>query len=352
MFRSLRMLATSFTLLSVLILSGTLLYAQEDGFTPATAITVTAASSGNFYNSRRGEVGVKSDLTAQCTADVSFTPPYYDDFWFKYSAAKDEKLIYFEALTLQGTDDDFLAILFVYEQTESGLSLIGCHGDGAAWILSLRPGRTYLFRVVALSSIWWEGDWSAYLGHGGWMQLYILSSPIGVYRYRAEGDRLDALWNDQLQDLIVIYSTSPNFFCDPNDPTTTPVKWDETLLRNGVDHFRSGGNVYTKVYRPTNFEEAVNSLLTDYCDFMRNDSSVGEGIAKLANNDNNKLVTGNKSDTWDVSLMGHLAAATNECSSGAARLQFHYTEYCPKEGCDTSFLRNMFGPQLTCAKPK
>ena len=84
--------------------------------------------------------------------------------------------------------------------------------------------------------------------HGGTITLYVLSSPIGVWRYRGEEELLGWFWNDQSPPLIGIISTSPNFFCDSSDPTTTPRKFRETLIRNGTDHVLTYGGTFTRRY--------------------------------------------------------------------------------------------------------
>ncbi len=336
----------------VLVLSGTALLAQP-GYTPGEAITVTAASPPPIYNSRRLPDSVAFNWPEACG---SYSAPFYDEFWFKYTAAKDEKVVYFGASTWEGNPDDFMAILFVYEETESGLSQIGCHAWPSSWILSVRPGRTYLVMVAALSSApGWED--SPLLKHGGTITLYVLSSPIGVWRYRGEEELLGWFWNDQSPDLIGIISTSPNFFCDSSDPTTTPRKFRETLIRNGTDHVLTMGDVYTKVYRPDSFDAGMALLNSDqgWCAFDTTTWLVAQGVAQYSGKDNNVMVTGDKSDAWSESVIGRLDDVTGNCRSGATQFKWHYEAYCPK-GTDQLTcpytMRNVFGPKLTCDSPK
>ena len=125
MLRSPRMLAISFMLFFVLVLSGTALLAQP-GYTPGEAITVTAASPPPIYNSRRLPDSVAFNWPEACGSDSA---PFYDEFWFKYTAAKDEKKSSISGHRLgRVTPDHFMAILFVYEETESGRRSVAMRG--------------------------------------------------------------------------------------------------------------------------------------------------------------------------------------------------------------------------------
>jgi hypothetical protein len=244
-----------------------------------------------------------------------------------------------------GAVNDFAAILFVYEQSESGLSQIGCHANGANWILSLRPGRTYLFRVAAMSYA--PGYDPQYLGHGGNMGLYIESSPFGVNRFKGTTDWNWGYWGDTTQGLIALISTSPDFFCGP--AATDPVGWKSTTIRNGTIHTVGKGTAYAAVYRPPDFEAALNM---EYCSLVAmTDWRVAEGMANWSWHDNNAAMTGGKSDVWGQRVTGQLTDLTGQCRSGTTGLQWHWILQCSKgtdvDSCEYS-TPTLFGPKLTC----
>ncbi len=86
--------------------------------------------------------------------------------WFSFTAPKTGQLN-LSAPTMQGTDDDFLAISFVYLKTGSDLTLIDCtaFGNDASW--RARKGQTFLIMEAGLSSAVTEDpDFSDKGGHG------------------------------------------------------------------------------------------------------------------------------------------------------------------------------------------
>ena len=92
--------------------------------------------------------------------------PYYASVWFSYTATSAGQLN-LSAPTMQGTDDDFLAISFVYLQTGSDLTLIDCtaFGNDASW--PARKGQTFLIMEAGLSSaVTDDPEFSDKGGHG------------------------------------------------------------------------------------------------------------------------------------------------------------------------------------------
>jgi hypothetical protein len=92
--------------------------------------------------------------------------PYFASVWFSFTATSTGRLN-LSAPTMQGTDDDFLAISFVYLKTASGMTLIDCtaFGNDAAW--PARKGQTFLIMEAGLSSTVTEDpDFSDKGGHG------------------------------------------------------------------------------------------------------------------------------------------------------------------------------------------
>src|SRR5262245_58964990 len=92
--------------------------------------------------------------------------PYFASVWFSFTAMSTGQLN-LSAPTMQGTDDDFLGISFVYLKTGSGLTLIDCtaFGNDASW--PARKGQTFLIMEAGLSSAVTEDpDFSDKGGHG------------------------------------------------------------------------------------------------------------------------------------------------------------------------------------------
>ena len=86
--------------------------------------------------------------------------------WFSFTATSTGQLN-LSAPTMQGADDDFLAISFVYLKTGSELTLIDCtaFGNDASW--RARKGQTFLIMEAGLSSAVTEDpDFSDKGGHG------------------------------------------------------------------------------------------------------------------------------------------------------------------------------------------
>lgn len=146
----------------------------------ATAQTVAAAPPSNDLVS--GATPLSLDVPVEFnSAEATISPsdptdcdgshgpwpgPYFASVWFSYTAASTGQLN-LSAPTMQGTDDDFLAISFVYRQSGSGLTLIDCtaFGNDASW--PARKGETFLIMEAGLSSAVTEDpDFSDKGGHG------------------------------------------------------------------------------------------------------------------------------------------------------------------------------------------
>jgi hypothetical protein len=146
----------------------------------ATTQTVAAAASPNdlVTGATPLSLGVPVEFnSAEATespadpddCDGSHGPwpgPYYASVWFSYTA-KSTGQLNLSAPTMQGTDDDFLAISFVYRQSGSDLTLVDCtaFGNDASW--SARKGETFLIMEAGLSSdVTGDPDFSDKGGHG------------------------------------------------------------------------------------------------------------------------------------------------------------------------------------------
>ena len=114
----------------------------------ATAQTVAAAPPSNDLVSNATPLALDVPVefnSAEATesptdptdCDGSHGPwpgPYFASVWFSYTATSTSQLNP-SAPTMQGTDDDFLAISFVYRQSGANLTLIDCtaFGTDASW---------------------------------------------------------------------------------------------------------------------------------------------------------------------------------------------------------------------------
>ena len=107
-----------------------------------------------------------SDPTDCNGSHGSWPGPYYASVWFSITATKNGQLN-LSAPTMQGTDEDFLAISFVYLKTGSGMTLIDCvaFGNDTAW--PAKKGQTFLIMEAGLSSdVTGDTDFSDKGGHG------------------------------------------------------------------------------------------------------------------------------------------------------------------------------------------
>ena len=146
----------------------------------ATAHAVAAAPPSNDLVSGATalELGVPVEFnSAEATesptdptdCDGSHGPwpgPYYASVWFSYTATSAGQLN-LSAPTMQGTDDDFLAISFVDLQSGSELTLVDCtaFGNDASW--PARKGQTFLIMEAGLSSaVTDDPEFSDKGGHG------------------------------------------------------------------------------------------------------------------------------------------------------------------------------------------
>lgn len=342
-----------------LFLSAIPLLAQP-GYTPGEAIPVTPGVWE--YNSARTP-SVSFNSPSGC---FPYNGPYWDEYWFKFTAGKNDKILFVDASTMRGVDEglpdrkDFLAILFVFEMTPNGLSQIGCHAYGSSWILSAHPGSTYLFMVAGLDSTAVPGEDPQFTGHGGSIALTIESNPHGVMKYNEKTAAfLWIYWNAEDTGLVSAHATNPGYYCDPGEDNLLREHW--VRIRPGTWHYGSQGDAYTRVYHlpsPQAWEEFFSMLNTweGTCDFIRNVNGwkVAEGMAHWSNNDNNLIYSGDKPDTWGLRVAGHLADLTGSCPAGGTSFNLHFTDQLPKtsnqEACYPNCVKTRVfkGPSLTC----
>ena len=155
-------LAMSFAL--ILALTQTVA-AAEPGNDLVSGATPLALDVPVEFNSAEATTSA-SDPTDCDGSHGSWPGPYYASVWFTFTA-KSTGQLNLSAPTMQGTDDDFLAISFVYLQTGSGMTLIDCtaFGNDASWPAS--KGQTFLIMEAGLSSTVTEDpEFSDKGGHG------------------------------------------------------------------------------------------------------------------------------------------------------------------------------------------
>ena len=89
----------------------------------ATPLTLDAAVE---FNSAEATISA-SDPTDCDGSHGAWPGPYYASVWFSFTAPKTGQLN-LSAPTMQGTDDDFLAISFIYLKTGSDIDTDRLHG--------------------------------------------------------------------------------------------------------------------------------------------------------------------------------------------------------------------------------
>jgi hypothetical protein len=145
--RALRVFAAAAALVLLVAVAPATL-AAEPGDEPSTAI---AASVGtNQYDSTNmTESG--ADPT-EC-AEPAFPGPFYNTMWFSYAPSRDA-LTEVDVNSFVSSDGstDFLAIVFVYAQTDGGLDLVACSAFDATVFIPAEAGTTYLIMVGGLST--------------------------------------------------------------------------------------------------------------------------------------------------------------------------------------------------------
>jgi hypothetical protein len=109
-----------------------------------------------------------------------FPGPYFASVWFSYTATANGQ-ISLSSPTTQGTDNDFLAISFVYLKTASGLTLVDCtaFGNDASW--ATKKGQTFLIMEAGLSSD--VTDYPPLSDRGGHGTIVVTRSPPSHYHY-------------------------------------------------------------------------------------------------------------------------------------------------------------------------
>jgi hypothetical protein len=141
----------------------------EPGDEPATAIP---AAVGTIQYDSTAMTSSAADPNS--CPDPEFAGPFSNTMWFSYTPTRD-------ALTLADVNSfvspdgstDFLAIVFVYAQTDTGLDLVACSAFPATVFFPAEAGTTYLIMVGGLSATALPDEDPALLDRGGTFDLTI-----------------------------------------------------------------------------------------------------------------------------------------------------------------------------------
>jgi hypothetical protein len=107
-------------------------------------------------------------------AEPEFPGPFSNTMWFSYTPARDSlTLIDVNSFVSNDGSTDFLAIVFVYAQTDSGLDLVACSAFPATVTIPAEAGTTYLIMVGGLSASAIPDEDPNLLDRGGTFDLTI-----------------------------------------------------------------------------------------------------------------------------------------------------------------------------------
>ena len=122
--------------------------AQTAGDEPPTAIPVGLGSQ--IYDSSLMTESVPPDPTS---CGDAFPGPFSNTMWFSYTPTRDRlTVVDVNSFVSENPDQNFLAIVFVYAVTSSGLQLVGCSAFPATVVFPAEAGTTYLIMVAGLSA--------------------------------------------------------------------------------------------------------------------------------------------------------------------------------------------------------
>jgi hypothetical protein len=117
--------------------------------------------------------------------DPEFDGPFFNTMWFSYTPTRDA-LTTVDVNSFVSTDGstDYLAIVFVFAQSNGGLQLVACSGFPATVVIPAEAGTTYLIMVGGFASSALPDEDPSLLDRGGTFHLTI--QPV---RGRVQQDR-------------------------------------------------------------------------------------------------------------------------------------------------------------------
>jgi hypothetical protein len=141
--------------------------AAIQGDEPETAIPASVGTTQ--YDST---AMTESAADPSACPDPDFPGLFAATMWFSYAPARDAFTVIDVNSFVSDGSTDYLAILFVFAQTGSGLDLVACSAYPAQVSIPAEAGTTYLIMVGGLTSTPFPDD-PALLGHGGTFDLTI-----------------------------------------------------------------------------------------------------------------------------------------------------------------------------------
>jgi hypothetical protein len=143
--------------------------AAQPGDEPSTAI---AAAPGTAQYDSTAMTSSAADPDA--CPDPAFDGPFFNTMWFSYAPARDAlTMVDVNSFVSPDGSTDYLAIVFVYAQTASGMDLIACSGFPATVFIPAESGTTYLIMVGGFSSSALPDEDPSLLDRGGTFDLTI-----------------------------------------------------------------------------------------------------------------------------------------------------------------------------------
>jgi hypothetical protein len=144
---------------------------------------VTASVGTTQYDSTSMTANPAVD-PADCP-DPAFDGPFFNTMWFSYTPARDAlTTVDVNSFVSSDGSTDYLAIVFVFAQSNGGLDLVACSGFPATVFIPAEAGTTYLIMVGGFASSALPDEDPNLLDRGGTFDLTI--QPI---RGRVQQDR-------------------------------------------------------------------------------------------------------------------------------------------------------------------
>jgi hypothetical protein len=143
--------------------------AAEPGDEPGTAI-VASVGTAQYDSTLMTESAADPDACPE----PEFPGPFSNTMWFSYAPSRDA-LTMIDVNSFVSTDGstDYLAIVFVFAQTDGGLDLVACGAFPATVFIPVEAGTTYLIMVGGLSASALPDEDPNLLDRGGTFDLTI-----------------------------------------------------------------------------------------------------------------------------------------------------------------------------------
>jgi hypothetical protein len=186
---------SSFALvLAMLLVAAPFAVAAEPGDEP-TAPIAASVGTATYDSTPMTENAADPDACAE----PEFPGPFSNTMWFSYTPARDAlTLIDVNSFVSADGSTDFLAIVFVYAQTDGGLDLVACGAFPATVTIPAEAGTTYLIMVGGLSASAVPDEDPNLLDRGGTFDLTI--APIKGRILRDQFHETDTFVDEDLTE--------------------------------------------------------------------------------------------------------------------------------------------------------